>query len=360
MDDIVPTNGFNLTISTKCNDFSDCLLLFYSFIDFDKLRLFVAFPISVMTFILNVLSFKIFMGKQFKNRIYKYLQVYCLNSAFISMFDSLYYVEQRQYGNIGNSIPILIILVYGYNYLQNVSSYFNGLLDCIILAERISSFSVKKSSLNKANNYVICCIGLIFCGIICLPTIFYYKIFTAYALMNSTHLFQFNNVITTDFYNSLLGKIFNYGIYFFKDVLILCIEIVFNIISIFLLRRHLLKKKNLNTVKISNLNNNNQMEHFDRTINKAEEKFTILAIVMTSLSFFQHLTIILFTVYSRVNLNFSKFFLIFCGISYTLKNFANFFLFLFFNQQFRKKIKNYPKKNTRISSYQITVLTTMK
>ena len=351
MNNIMP---FNFTILTKCNDFIDCLLHFYSIIDLDNIRLFIAFPISVITFILNILSFKIFMGNEFKNRVYKYLQVYCLNSAFISIFDSLYYVEQRQYGNIGNSIPILNILVYGYNYLQNVSSYFNGLLDCIILAERISSFSVKKKYLNIANDYIICCFGLLFCGIICLPTIFYYKIFTAYALMNSTYIFQFNNVITTDFYYSLHGKILNYGVYFLKDVLILCIEIVFNIISIFLLRRHILKKKIFNTVKIPNSKTNNQMKYFDRTINKAEEKFTILVIMMTSLSFFQHLTIILFTVYSRVNLNFSKFFLIFYGISYTLKNFANFFLFFFFNPQFRKKIKNFPKINNRISSFQMT------
>ena len=180
--------------------------------------------------------------------------------------------------------------------------------------------------------------------------------------MNSTHGFQFNNVIPTEFYNSLLGKIINYVIYFLKDVLILCIEILFNIISAILLRRHLLKKKNLQTVKKPNLNNNNinQKEQFQSTINKAEEKFTILVIVMTSLSFFQHFTIILFTVYSRVNLNFSKYFLIFYGISYTLKNFVSFFLFYFFNQQFRRKINNYCKKNTRISSFHVTVFTTRK
>ena len=231
----------NFSTLPKCDDTSDCILLFYSTIELDQLRLFIAFPICVMTFFLNIISFVIFMDHEFKNRIYKYLRVYCINSALISIFDALFHVEQRRYGNIGNNIPILIILIYGYNYLQTVSSYFNGLLDCIILAERITLFSVKKIYSKKTNDYVICFIVFSFCGIICLPAIFYYKYISVYALMNSTHLFQYNGMVTTNFFNSVLGQIINYGIYFLKDILIFFIEILFNIISIFLLRRHLLK-----------------------------------------------------------------------------------------------------------------------
>ena len=61
----------NLTTLPKCNGFNDCLNLFSSvIIDLDKVRLFIAFPISVMTFILNIFSFTIFLGDEFKNRIY--------------------------------------------------------------------------------------------------------------------------------------------------------------------------------------------------------------------------------------------------------------------------------------------------
>ena len=246
----------NLTTLPKCDDTRNCILLFYLMMDLDELRLFIAFPLSIITFILNIISFKIFMGNEFKNHIYKYLRVYCINSAFISIFDSLFYVQQRKYGNIGDNIPILTFLIHGYNYLQNVSSYFNGFLDIIILAERINLFSVKKKNFNKYNDYVICFIILVFCGIICLPYIAYYKIIIRYALMNSTHLFKFNGMTTSDFYDSLPGKIYNYGIYFLKDVFMFIIEIVFNIMSIILLRRHLLKKKNLTTIKRSNFNNN--------------------------------------------------------------------------------------------------------
>ena len=336
----------NLTSLPKCEDYSDCLNLFYSIIYFDNIRLFIAFPISILTFILNIFSFTIFMGNEFKNRIYMYLRVYCINSAFISIFDSLIYVSQRQYGNIGNSIPILIILIYVYNYLQLVSSYFNGLLDCIILIERITSFSVQSTFFNRTKYHVICFIGLVFCVIVCLPSIFYYKVNTAFAMMNSTILFQFNSMVTTVFYASIPGQIINYGIFFIKDVLIFSIENVFNIISIILLRRHFLKKKNF---KMTKKPLNNKKKHFDRIINRVEEKFTILVIVMSSLSFFQHIAIILFTVYSRVSLNFSKNFLFFYFFSFTLKNFLNYFLFYFFNPSFRRKINNFCKKNNDLT-----------
>ena len=338
----------NLTTLPKCDDERDCILLFYIMMDLDELRLFIAFPLSIITFVLNIFSFKIFMGNEFKNHIYTYLRVYCINSAFISIYDSLFYVQQRKYGNIGDNVTLSTILVYGYNYLQNFSSYFNNILDIIILTERINLFSVNKKYLKRYNDYVICFISLVFCAIICLPYIAYYKTMILYALMNSAHLFQFNGITTSDFYNSLPGKIYNYGIYFLKDVLMFIIEIIFNIMSILLLRRHLLKKKNLTTITTSNLNNNNDNQNgrFDRAISRAEEKMTILVIVMSSFSFFQHFAIILFIVYSRVNVNFSKRFLVFYSLSYTLKNFANFFLFYLFNPNFRAKVKNLGKNRT--------------
>ena len=102
----------NLSSLPKCDDYNDCLNLFFPVVYLDKIRLFIALPISFMAFIFNIFSLTIFIGNEFKDRIYMYLRVYCINSAFISMFDSLFYVGQRQFGNIGNNIPILIILIY--------------------------------------------------------------------------------------------------------------------------------------------------------------------------------------------------------------------------------------------------------
>ena len=326
--------GINLTVSHLCFNESDCLNVFYSDIYVDYIRMLVAFPISIAALLLNIFSLIIFLGDGFADRIYKYFRVICINSAFISILDALFYLEQRKYGNIGNNLIILSILAYGYSFLQSISSYFNELLDFSILIERVAKLTLKTKYFQKFSAYSISLFIFLFCSIIFLPSIFYYKVESFYAIMNSNNIYRFNTLVVTNFYLSLSGKIVNYIIFAIKDIFIMCVEIIVNILSLIKLRDHCLKKKKLNIIKSSN-----SKESKDSSVCKGENKFSKLILIMCVFSMVQHFSSISFSIYTRVTLNFSINVLFFYVFLSTIKNFINFFLFSIFDTNFRKRFK---------------------
>jgi hypothetical protein len=158
----------------------------------------------------------------------------------------------------------------------------------------------------------------------------------------------------TSFGKSFIGVVLVGVIFFIKDVLILIIEIVVNVLSLFALRAYLDKKKSIGATKPENQSSDlsgSSNETKDVTIgrmdsknkhNKINKNLTYMVLVICAFSAIGHVSTILCAGAFMVSQDMTSYGVCFSfSLFISFKHFFNIFIFLLFNNLFLKEFKSF-------------------
>ena len=116
--------------------------------------------------------------------------------------------------------------------------------------------------------------------------------------LNKTETFRIYYFLYTDFGQSLTGNILNFSTYAIRDLLILLLQSCLNIMSVVFLKRHLKNKSQILYHNSSNKPTSNGDSNITlstqivKNISKADQNLSIMVIILTILSSFEHLFLI--------------------------------------------------------------------
>ena len=309
----------------------------------DILYTYVLTPISFFGFLINLLSFYILLKPVFFAKpIFSFFRVYAINSALVCLLLSTYFlIPTYTLFAFTNTMEALTYGAYFYTPVYSTIYFFNSFLDVYINMERVSIFVPLFHRIYSFSSKKTCSFLFAACLAINFPYFFYYKPQENVVELDTKEMFVINAWALTDFAKSISGKVIAYVIYFIRDVLTLFLEIILNIFSVVLMKKHLDSKRNvvfiLENVQNSNLSTN---------LSKADKNITYMVLVMSLLSALQHTSFLACTGYFIMKQD-----LLAYSICYgsnqiiAIKYSSNFFLFLLFNKLFRKTFKNLFKRN---------------
>jgi hypothetical protein len=334
----------------------------------DGMYTFVQPSIAVCGFLMNLISFRVLFGLQFKSiRLFKYLKVYILNSmavCFISMFiflSTMRYINFNSYLSIGYTVYIYVIIV-------NTGYFYGCLLDILIILEQILTLKNKINIVNKYSPFGFCLMAFLLCLLINLPYFFVFKPASLSVNLSESVSQIFYFVGQNEFSKSAIGKILILAVYLIRDFVTLAFEIILNLMSMVMLRKHLTKKSVL-TAKFSlvegravskdtmsvltkneaqSTSNKKRMTMMDKNEKKSifnakssdteiNSKVTMMVIAISILSTLQHLFLFIGLMNNYFNPSeISLSVLAFADTFITIKHSSNLALFMVFNKRFKK------------------------
>ena len=301
----------------------------------DSIYLIVIIPLGVIGLISNIFNFYVIFRINVNISTYKYLKVYCLNSSligFISIF-TFYGNFTIRFTGIKTDLFARIYRCFIVNYVATSLYFYGNMLDIVIVIDRLSIFVNFFKKLSKINPLNISMFLAIICFTINLPTFFRFRLksdeeilydFTESSI-NSSYLafgicgswYLHDNIIIVGL--NIIGR----------DLLTLCLEIIFSIMSIFYFNKFKEKKK---SIKINYVNANDK-----KTTEKAEDnRLSVMTRFLLIISLITHIAacIAFFFFFTSERL-ILHFFIMIANFSVVAKHSVNFFIFYYFNKKFR-------------------------
>lgn len=309
---------------------------------YDSMYLFIITPMGIVGTILNLISLKIFTRKEFhKMAIFKYFQIYVLNSLILSAtLSCAFFMSPRHLFAISTSYSARIYkCLLLPSYVLALFLFFGNSMGVLVNLERISNFSPAFKKFKTMSPYLSCLILLIICVIINLPTYFLITPNTdeqvSDALLSYENVIKFKGVcLRNPISLTLWGKVISIFGYSVKGVLVLVLDIISNSVSIYYLRDYFVKKRNLASNSTSLNQNKKQVDRAETS--KLNHTYmtiylTLFAIVMHLIIFAADLVIFFFS--SNTAVLFAFTFLTFFIVAF--KQIINFVFFYLFNRKFR-------------------------
>ena len=354
----------NNTEANNNNSFSGYFLpkeiwfeIFGSSILLDSLYVYVYAPLCLSGFLLNLLSYFIFLKKDFQTlSLFSYLRVYSISSSMICLVLGTYFVFQSyNLFSFSNSYEAMSYGCFFFAPFITTVYFFNSFMDVYISLERIFYFVPTLAILNRYSWKIVCSILILVSFLINLPYCFlvtpaYFK-----AQLGPNKYIDIYYVGTSEFYDSLFGKIIAFLVFILRDVVTLTAELVINIITIVLLKKQINKKigimfinSNRTDLKktddqqldeteqdIQNVNKN--IETIRKNISKSDTNLTHMIIFMSIFSILEHVLFIVSSVYYLISKDQLFFILNFLANFFiSIKHVSNFFIFILYNSLFRK------------------------
>ena len=334
----------------------------------DVLCVFVLAPLSAFGAFFNLISMIILYRKKFKSRpLYTYLKVFTLNSLGLNLIEmGLTSVLSFRFMEFSYKSPLpSYFMCYFYIPFMNVLVLYGIVLEIYISFERNSQFSAKFKYLLNYNPVKVCLVTFLACFLINIQHFFVGKPVTEYHVIKSSHVLKINYFNFTKFSVSLSGIIINSIVYIFRDVVLFVVQIVFNLITIVLLKNHLnnkniilkrtkqhkepllLSSKSTETTHATKIEPTfRNIKHVKikkyKSISKVDQNLSIMFIVMTFFTAFEHLfllAMIYLVTFHRTKK--SVLFAMVANIVISFKHASNFFLYLLFNKVFRVEFKKF-------------------
>ena len=325
-----------------------------NFLYIDYLVIFIMTPASVIGFFLNIINFAIFLNKEFKTQLYDYLRIYCVNSAIVNFFSSfnVMYASKR-FSALSNTYFVSFFACYIFGVLMPTANFIGSVLDLIISFDRILIFK-PKYDLTNFKPKIIFMFVWIFCIIVNSPFYFMHYPENVVLSLNNITIINVYFISGTQFSETIIGKVLTFVIYSIRDVATLLTEIILNIISIILLKKHLNQKsqcRSSKSIQSHTITNHKQFLSLDfnaniilnqriSKISKPDIRATIMVVVLSIISAIVSI-LLLGVMVSRYNVKDGRSFLYFlglCGIS--IKHGMNFFIFYLFNNNFKQNFTN--------------------
>ena len=326
---------------------SNWLELFGSTYSHDFLYTYVLTATSILGVLLNILSFCILLKKNFyKKPIFHYLRVYVINSSIICLFLSSTFlgITYRLY-EFTSAYQVYIYGLYVYIPFYNTFYLFNSFMDVFISLERLSIFLPKLKKLNSLAWKPTCLIMFFASVFINIPIFFIFDKASFSLKLNGIEVHKIWSFTLSNFALSMIGKVIQFLIYSIRDILTMGLEILINILTIVLMKKHFKIKKNVIT------NNDESSSTIIKNVSKAEKNLVQMVFIICLLSILQHIFFITSTTYFSLYQNTVTMYLSYVSFQITsIKHLSNFFIFISFNSLFRNTFKNLLRKNEVSSS----------
>jgi hypothetical protein len=230
----------------------DQLLNMVGFVDFlDYLWIYANIPINIIGAIFNLLALIILQDREFNMRLYDYLRVYCVNSFVTNVFTIFPFTANAPFvlpwTNCGPANVFFIFLIVPIN---NIGCFFGTAMDILILLDRIGTLKANVTRWLTLSAYKTSFLFLIFCSVVDFPFFFVFQPNSLKASLNATFVQTIWFPVQSVYAESEAGTIITFTIYAIRDFLFTAIEIVLNVVSVFLLKDHIATKSRLlnNTV----------------------------------------------------------------------------------------------------------------
>lgn len=292
----------------------------------DSLNLYLLTSVSIVGLVVSILSYRIFRLDQFKIALYSYLQVYSVNSAvicFLSFFQFTY--GTYRIFNWSNSYYTHALNSYLLAPALTTCYFYSSILDIIVQLESISIY-YKKLKIRLAPRRV-CLIAFIACVFINSPFYFTNKpLARTYQLPDKTNYTIWFPGLTS-FAKTTVGVISTSFLYLVRDLFVLFIQLIMNIVSIYKLKKFLANKVKLN-----------KDEEKSKQVTKRASQMVIMVCMLSSL---EHLLFLGCIIYPYFRFDTRVYYCYFSiNVFLPLKRALDFLIYILFNNNFRNAIAN--------------------
>lgn len=315
----------------------------------DSAYLFFLSPINLIGFLVNIACFMILFLKNnhkkskttTKAKLFKYLTVYSLNSAFTCLLHSFLFITYSPH-----YFPHLSFEWFPKFYRCRILSYvsmslyfFGSILDILIAIDRLSIFL--KNGFNYLDGirpYKKCTIAFLISFMINTP------ILLSLFILDNNNLHDLNAVTVcgqTEFALSDQGMNINLILLFVRDISSLIVEALFTCLSIYYYKRFTLDPLH-KYYQIINNDNSKMIKQNKRLKNKSKN-FLLISIYLLASSIILHtivFSVMIMTWYVNVkNIIQYSILILTLAIAFLSKNFLHLIIFYFFNTQFKRQFK---------------------
>jgi hypothetical protein len=307
--------------------------------------------IAACGFILTIFTFVIFLSADFKEKLYKYLQVEAVLiglDLFITTLKPMYYCSSPIFNSYFTNYYYIIFIVYMASVLEMAiflsriaSTYF-----CFILIS-----NNKQHCFMRISYKLVVVIIMVFSTSIYIFQLFQYRVVIVSEEVNtntsSNETSSELRIEKTPFNDSRLRFVIETTVFFLRDGLNTIILIVLNFLIFLKIRQNMAKKRKMlkydvtkDNTSTMNTQTNNLVKKTEKTINK-----TIIMMVVTCINcLLGRIPIFLcFVIRNFDNSNASLYFCQFAVLAIYLSYSSYFFIYCFTNKRFVEKFKSYYK-----------------
>ena len=314
----------------------------------DCLYVFALTPLSLLSFTMNILAFRVLSTSSFGSAsIFRYLRLYVLNSSILSLILATTFVfSSYRIFDFSNSYEALFYSSYFHGPLLLTFYSFGGLLEIFITIERALTF-MPKSTLKKIINYnFFWLILLIFSILINIPVYFinYPTYDTVQLDTGLTKRFYYWGV--TYFAASSTGIGITYALYTIRDLISLLVKIGLNVFTVNLIRKYFNRissdlQGGVSAVpKLSNGNAiENSAQNIKTYVTEVDRNLTYTGLIMCVLSSFENVFVIVSYILVNYDYLLSYFLFLLSYLFLALKQFSNLLVLYYFNNFFREQFR---------------------
>lgn len=308
----------------------------------DSVYLLVTTPIGFIGGILNLLSlFIIYKIKIDQTNLYKYLSFYSINGSFFCFLCSLVFIGYSPrycsyylgyFARIYRGILFIMIAA--------ISYFIGNMLDIIIALDRLSIFIKSFKPFTKYNPFIVCLVITIISILVNLPIAFSYYVKNDQEFYNDINysLSSFVYSGRTEYFYSNLATIVSYIQVFIRDITTLVLEILTSSLALYYLKKF--NKHQIEMNLFVTEMNEIRREVIRKRIIK-DRQLLLVNLIQTIISFISHVLVCVSYVYASRGISSELFTWLCIGyLANCFKHFTNFFIFYFFNSNFKNKFKN--------------------
>lgn len=324
----------------------------------DALYAYLQAPFSLIGLIVNIICTIVMARiKIQQTKLYDYLTIYSFNSGLMSFLGIFSFTgfSPRLDMTIFTSIIGRIDKCFIITFICLVFYFFGNLLDILIALDRLSIFIKEFKILSKFKPYALCSWLLAFSFVINLPNLFTYYIrnddefFKDLYDMNNTNVFNYCG--RTEFAKTLTSAIISIIQVLIRDIITLILEIITGGLAIYyykkfeekfkIIREYPEVKAKIDIIKQTNVNLNNNIQARSPNMNNKKslkgKQLLLMTIILSITSSLTHLAALLVSVNASSASVLLNYLILSTNLFLNLKYFLNFFVFYFFNLNFKNK-----------------------
>ena len=315
----------------------------------DGIYTFLAAPFGFMGFILNLVSLFIFYSINIKQtNLYIYLRFYSINGSLICLLSGLIFLSNcPRYSPYYLSYFWRFFRAYIYTMVYTTLYFIAILFDILIAFDRLAIFYKQIRGYIQFKPILMICLIVFFSILINLPICFGYYVKSEeeimYEIKYNLSTFTLNG--RTLFFYSQIADLIIYIQVFIRDILTLIIEITTSSIAFNLIRKFNTNHYEMRSISIEMMPNLSRNEIIRQKQIK-DRQLLLMNWILNLTSIISHLLVISTFVYLSISRGdsiqlFEMISVFYFGVSF--KHFTNFFIFYFFDNNFKKKCSEYIK-----------------
>lgn len=296
----------------------------------DIITAYLITPVWLVSLFFSMLSFFILLKTPFfSSSFFRYMRLYVANCLILSVVSTTTIISlTRRITSITNTYEAVFYAIYVHWFLTNSLNLFSNCIEICLVVER-SLYMLPKSfnriKLISFRKFFF--ILFLVCTLVNTSGMFLFQASYADIQLDRNTLFRMWHFSPTSFSYTNTGRILNYLGYLFREILPMVLNIVFNLISICLVRRYVENKKRI-------------IRTATESTASFDQRQTYISVVMSTLSLLEHVVNVASYVLFFINkyaqsTKFVGFALLIIAVKHALV----FFILLFFNGLFRNEFK---------------------